>query len=834
VAKYEYTKGATSVTAQVFIQDSSSTTGAGLTGLVFNSAGLTAYYMRPRAAATVISLVTQTVTGAYSSGGFVEISATNAPGWYRLDIPDAVLAAGVDHVGIHLKGATNMAPLPMEIQLASTNPNDGVRGGMTALPDATADGVGGLPISDAGGLDLDAKLANTNEITAARMGALTDWIDAGRLDLILDAMAADVGGLGGAAMRGTDGAYTGTPPTVEEIADQVWDEVLTGATHNVTNSSGRILRQIRTGGGYQQGAIWIDTVGGTAGTDAFENGTTTNPVDTLADALTLSAATGINQFFVLGGSTITFAGAMDGFYFRGFRYTVDLNGQSVSGTRFDNAIIVGNDSGTNAVRTVYCQCAMGTHTLGSHVLDGCRVDGVITLAQAANYTWDQCYSDLAGTGTPSVDMASAAEVKTLSIRHYSGGIEFRNFGAGGGTHTASIEGEGQVVLANSCAGGTIAVRGIFTLTDNAAGAVTLSDDARIDVGQINVEADQALADIGATSARIAFLDELGPTNIPADIDNILLDTAELQTDDVPGLIAALNNLSEAQVNDQADLALADAGVTTTRTGYLDKLNITGNVASSAEVTSIQNNTRVVRSVPVIMETPDAGTETWRIELFLYDTDGNMEAPDSAPTVDLVDQDGTDLSSRLDNTTMTLVSTGRYRVIYTSTAGDALDQLNWTFTVIEGGVTRLYGNTTQLVDTTAIDFTAADRAKLDELHDVRLTSDRAGYLDALNGHVAQTGDSFARIGSPVGASISDDIATILAAIETDTIPELASGAPPTTPTLKESNMLLYMWLRNDSQSTASERRILNDAGSIIAKAPASDNGTTFSQGKLGAP
>jgi len=40
---------------------------------------------------------------------------------------------------------------------------------------------------------------------------------------------------------------------------------------------------------------------------------------------------------------------------------------------------------------------------------------------------------------------------------------------------------------------------------------------------------------------------------------------------------------------------------------------------------------------------------------------------------------------------------------------------------------------------------------------RLTAARAGYLDALNGHTAQTGDSFARLGAPAGASVSADIA-----------------------------------------------------------------------------
>lgn len=88
----------------------------------------------------------------------------------------------------------------------AVNLNDSVRAGLTALPNFAADAAGGLPVSDLGGLDLDAKLANTNEITVARMGALTDWIDAGRLDLILDIIAADVVNIDGEAMRGTNSA----------------------------------------------------------------------------------------------------------------------------------------------------------------------------------------------------------------------------------------------------------------------------------------------------------------------------------------------------------------------------------------------------------------------------------------------------------------------------------------------------------------------------------------------------------------------------------------------------------------------------------------------------
>lgn len=116
-------KGATSQTILVFIQDSASATGAGKTGLAFNTAGLSAYYARPRANAAAITLATQTVTGAFSSGGFVEVDGTNLPGIYRLDIPDAALASGADSVVVMLKGAAGMVPLPLEIQLTDFNLN---------------------------------------------------------------------------------------------------------------------------------------------------------------------------------------------------------------------------------------------------------------------------------------------------------------------------------------------------------------------------------------------------------------------------------------------------------------------------------------------------------------------------------------------------------------------------------------------------------------------------------------------------------------------------------------------------------------------------------------
>jgi hypothetical protein len=277
------TGGATNVSVPFYFVDDVGGTNPGepTTGLLFSDieTGGSASYQRQGAARVDITAVTIASSAtAHADGSFVLIDDTEMPGVYRFDIPDAAVASGVDFVIIYLRAASgkNTVTRPLKIDLTAVDLRDGVRGGMTAMPNAAADAAGGLAISDAGGLDLDTKLANTNEITAARMAALTDWINGGRLDLLLDAIpttamrGTDSAALasvctevrlatltdwinGGrldllldaiptTAMRGTDSAYTGTPPTVGAIADQVWDEAQSG--HTSAGSFGVIASEI--------------------------------------------------------------------------------------------------------------------------------------------------------------------------------------------------------------------------------------------------------------------------------------------------------------------------------------------------------------------------------------------------------------------------------------------------------------------------------------------------------------------------------------------------------------------------------------------------------------
>lgn len=109
-----FVAGNSNVTEYIFISQLYGDAGIGLTGLAYNTSGLTAYYVRPLGSPTQISLASQTTTGAWTSGGFKEVDGVNMPGIYRIDVPNAVFTAGVTEAMIFLKGANNMNPIKIQ------------------------------------------------------------------------------------------------------------------------------------------------------------------------------------------------------------------------------------------------------------------------------------------------------------------------------------------------------------------------------------------------------------------------------------------------------------------------------------------------------------------------------------------------------------------------------------------------------------------------------------------------------------------------------------------------------------------------------------------------
>lgn len=232
---YRKSPGSTDQSIDVFIPDGSATDGTGLTGLVFNSSGLTCKYRRGATGVySTLSLAEQTVTGAHSDGGFVEIGN----GLYRLDLSDAIVADGVEEVTLILYGATNMPPVPVRIELREDvedyQPLQPTTPGRTLTVEA--DGVGHADIKEWLGA---APLSLSSQRVQVSVGAMgTGVITASSI------AASALNGKGDWNIGKTGYSLSTSPPTAAAIADQVWTETLadhsgsSGSTAEALNAAG--------------------------------------------------------------------------------------------------------------------------------------------------------------------------------------------------------------------------------------------------------------------------------------------------------------------------------------------------------------------------------------------------------------------------------------------------------------------------------------------------------------------------------------------------------------------------------------------------------------------
>lgn len=197
-----FTAGSTSKSIDVALVQKAAATSPGdpLTGLLYNTASLSAYARNsPTVAPAAITLATQTVTGAWSSGGLVELDSTHAPGMYRFDIPNTWLATA-GQCSVTFTGAANLATHTVFIIVTAVDLYDAVRGGMTALPNAAAGAAGGLIAAGTG----------TNQISLASGQVLVQsGTAAGQLSVASGVIAANV-----TAFGGTAGTFAGGRPEV--------------------------------------------------------------------------------------------------------------------------------------------------------------------------------------------------------------------------------------------------------------------------------------------------------------------------------------------------------------------------------------------------------------------------------------------------------------------------------------------------------------------------------------------------------------------------------------------------------------------------------------------
>ena len=373
-------------------------------------------------------------------------------------------------------------------------------------------------------------------------------ITAGETLTVSSGAVGTVNALAATALDGISSTATG----MVEVAKAVWDRVLSAATHNVANSAGRRIRQLQDNGLYADAAVWIDTVNGTAGTTDYENGTVTNPVDSLADALTIAGSIGLKRFRIVPGSTITLSGTVSGYQFSGFGWSLALNSINITSCYFEGAVVSGIGTATivdDLDYPLFFNCTIGTATIPPSLVQQSRLTSTLTFGSAGTYALEFCTSRVAGGGAPVVDMGSGIGATQLNVRHYSGGVDLRNCLTSDEVTLEYVA--GQVILASSCTGGTVVLRGIGSLTDNSAGT-TVTKDAFLNLSSINAEVDTAISDAAlATAANLATVDTVVDAikavtdNLPDSgaLTTLLSNVAAILTDTgttIPGTLATID------------------------------------------------------------------------------------------------------------------------------------------------------------------------------------------------------------------------------------------------------------------------------------------------------
>lgn len=266
--------------------------------------------------------------------------------------------------------------------------------------------------------------------------------------------------------------------------------VCTGMTNPVLNTDQLFVSYAITSRsvGYANGAVWVDTLTGIAGTEAFVNGVADNPVLTFADALTIATANNLRIFEIGNGSSITLTATTANKVLEGHEWTLALGGQSIASSMVIDAIVSGTGTGADAQ---FDTCEIGTVTLDPCFFWNCGFSSTMTVGSAGDYFFIDCASLVAGSSTPVFDLGAAVGSTNMSFRRWSGGASFLNIKAGDVISLDVVSG-GTITVNGT--GGSINIRGICSITDSSGGAVTITQTSVINMTKINTEVDTAISD----------------------------------------------------------------------------------------------------------------------------------------------------------------------------------------------------------------------------------------------------------------------------------------------------------------------------------------------------
>jgi hypothetical protein len=395
----------------------------------------------------------------------------------------------------------------------------------------------------------------------------------------------------------------------------------------------------------------------------------------------------------------------------------------------------------------------------------------------------------------------------------------------------------------------------------------------------NAIADQVWDELQSAHVGAGSFGELA-----TEIADILVDTNELQSDDVPGLIAALNDLSAAQVNTEVDNAIVTYGLDHLVAAAVVGADVTDNSiiaklaskSATADWDSYVNTTDALEAIadsggggPTAAQIADAVWDELQADHVTAATFGVLAteiADILADTNELQTDDYPASFAALNDPTAAAIADAVWDEAKAGHVGVGSFGEEVQAHALSTEITALNdlsaAQVNAEVDTALADFFTTAAALVDLIWD-EATAGHAGAGSAgkaltdiladvtgLNGDAMRGTDSAAlasvcteaRLAELDAANLPTDIsslndistadvnAQVVDVLKTDTIAEMGQAIPPTTPTFEEAVMYLYMALTKAGDVDASTMEFYNNAGTVIWKKTLADDGSNYTETK----
>jgi len=301
---------------------------------------------------------------------------------------------------------------------------------------------------------------------------------------------------------------------------------------------------------YALGAIWFDNNGTTnTGSTPGVDGVDGNPVTTWAAVKSLVSNTGRKKIHVASGATAPLDANSDNYTLIGEQYTVTLGGQSIEGIAVEGAASITGIGTATVTQPIFTRCGFGAGTYPPAHFESCGFglsDGLFTAGSAGQYVFHECYSVVAGSGTPDFTFAGLGSATGINNRGWTGGSAYtldsdctlsHEVLAGGGQTITT--GGGNVEIRGLCRAITVTMSGTETVQIVAVtGPIAVSGTTTGTVNLYGIAASVADTTSGATTTDQTAK---GPT-----IDGIKTKTDSLtftKANEVDSNIQSVNDVS---------------------------------------------------------------------------------------------------------------------------------------------------------------------------------------------------------------------------------------------------------------------------------------------------